>query len=466
MKVAVAGGGIAGLFAGLLLARAGHAVDVFESDEASPPSPPETAYLGWERKGVAQHRMPHQFLARLRQVLLERAPDLREALLREGATEYELFRKIPGGEIDPADEEMVTLFARRPVFEAVLRRDAELSGVAFHAGTRLQGLKVDAGSATGLRTTAGEVSADVVVDAMGRRTQIATWLAEHGIPAPTEERSPCAVVYYCRCYQLKEGVQYPDGPYVSGGPMGDAGQLRFNMMRGDNRTHTILLGVPSWDSGFRQLRHTASFDAVLRTITPLLPFLGGGFASPITEVMAMGDIDNVRRHYSRDATPLLPGLVAIGDSYCHTDPLFGWGATFAVKHGAALADSVEGAGTPAAVSVSLEAAIGPEADAAYRVATLEDECRISEWRGETLDPAVDPAAFVRHVIAPATLMDPVVFRAMVRRLTLLDPPDQIYSDPDVRSHATEAATARAGAKPPWSPATRDQLDTVMKEALK
>ena len=60
-EVVMVGGGVVGLCGGLLLARDGHRVTLLERDPA-PPTRPEDAWTGWERRGVNQFRMLHYFL--------------------------------------------------------------------------------------------------------------------------------------------------------------------------------------------------------------------------------------------------------------------------------------------------------------------------------------------------------------------------------------------------------------------
>jgi 2-polyprenyl-6-methoxyphenol hydroxylase-like FAD-dependent oxidoreductase len=462
MRVAIAGGGVAGLMAALLLSRGGHDVDLFEADPSAPPDPAADAFLKWERRGVAQHRLPHQFLGRLREVLRARAPDVLARVLAAGATEHPVYRKIPGGEWLPDDEALTSIFVRRPVFEAVLRGVVAESSVRLHAGVHVDGLLVNDGSARGLRVLAGDCEADLVVDATGRRTAVATWLTEHGLPVPVEERSLCERVYYCRYYRLRDGAEYLDSPSPSGAPLGDIGAIRFNTMRGDNRTFTILVGAPSWDHDYRALREPAAFQAVLGLIPPLAPYISEDFATPITDILAMGGLENVRRHYMGDAVPVLRGLVGIGDSYCHTDPLFGWGASLAAAHAAALADAAD----TGDVNAALESVIGPTADAAFVGATLEDDARDREARGEVItpDPEREKGAFVRKVVAPASMLDPVIFRAMMRRVMVLDPADAIYQDHDIRARALGLVEKLKAMPRPYPVPTSEDFATAMRGA--
>lgn len=93
--IAVVGGGMAGLLAALLLSRDGHRVTVYERDDTDLPETADEAFDGWDRKGAAHARQSHALLARLRRILRERAPDVLDALLAQGATELSVERILP-----------------------------------------------------------------------------------------------------------------------------------------------------------------------------------------------------------------------------------------------------------------------------------------------------------------------------------------------------------------------------------
>ncbi len=84
MKIVVLGGGISGLFSGLLLARDGHAVTLVERDPAPVPHEPAGAWEDWSREGVAQFRQPHYLQPRGRMLLEEELPDVAAALADAG----------------------------------------------------------------------------------------------------------------------------------------------------------------------------------------------------------------------------------------------------------------------------------------------------------------------------------------------------------------------------------------------
>src|SRR5277367_2460131 len=78
MRAIIVGAGPVGVFCGMVLARGGHDVTVIEAD------PPPTPTGQWQRHGVMQFNLPHFFRPIVRQHLLERLPDVWDALLAAG----------------------------------------------------------------------------------------------------------------------------------------------------------------------------------------------------------------------------------------------------------------------------------------------------------------------------------------------------------------------------------------------
>ncbi|MFD7576229.1 FAD-dependent oxidoreductase, partial [Streptomyces sp. NPDC059810] len=98
-RIVVAGGGIAGLSAALLLARQGYAVDLVERD--GPPPPDLGDVQEWQRPGAPQVRHPHMFLGLFRHLLHTRLPDVHADLLAHGVDEVDMTAppgvEAPGG---------------------------------------------------------------------------------------------------------------------------------------------------------------------------------------------------------------------------------------------------------------------------------------------------------------------------------------------------------------------------------
>src|SRR5438046_9247995 len=116
MRIVIVGAGVAGLGAALLLARESHDVVLLERDETPLPNTPDEAF-GWQRRGAPQVRHSHAFLARLRNLLRDRLPDVRDDLLRAGATELRWSDFLPETIDDPSprpgDEDLALICCRR-----------------------------------------------------------------------------------------------------------------------------------------------------------------------------------------------------------------------------------------------------------------------------------------------------------------------------------------------------------------
>ena len=95
MRIAIAGGSAAGLFAALLLARAAHNVVVLERDRLAPAADVESAAKMAFRPSAPQIVQPHLIMARCRQLLIERLPDVYAGLLAAGVAEAPLRTQMP-----------------------------------------------------------------------------------------------------------------------------------------------------------------------------------------------------------------------------------------------------------------------------------------------------------------------------------------------------------------------------------
>src|SRR5262249_26125270 len=132
-RVVIIGAGLVGLGAALFLARRGHQVEVLEKDPAPAPDDPEAAFEAWARRGVPQARHSHLFRGLSSRVLAEETPDLLAALAPAS------YCDTPDGIF--GDPEIKSLFARRLVYEAVVRRAVERErGVTLNAGVEVAGL--------------------------------------------------------------------------------------------------------------------------------------------------------------------------------------------------------------------------------------------------------------------------------------------------------------------------------------
>jgi hypothetical protein len=103
------------------------------------------------------------------------------------------------------------------------------------------------------------------------------------------------------------------------------------------------------------------------------------YARPITDVMPMGGLMNV----DRTGDPLVSGIIAAGDAFCHTDPAFAYGLSFALAH--AQSDAAAEAPDVDAITERYRAHAGPEARERHALACATDAARSMRWKGEPLE---------------------------------------------------------------------------------
>ena len=208
-EIAIVGAGIGGLAAALALGRRGRRVVVYERDPAPVPASPEEMWSAWPRPGTPHARLGHAFLPGFHALLQRRAPDVLEDLRGAGALFHDRSRDLPGAR-RPEDAELVSIRARRAVMEGYLRRAVEAEPtVELRAGCGVAGLLAEAPTAGGLPRVVGvrlrgggEIGAESVVVAGGRRTPVQLWLAAIGARPAAEESEGCGFQWYTRFFRL------------------------------------------------------------------------------------------------------------------------------------------------------------------------------------------------------------------------------------------------------------------------
>ncbi len=469
--IVVVGAGVAGLGSALALGRAGHAVTVVERDATPLPEDPDSAFW-WDRRGAPQVRHSHAFLARLRNLLRDRHPDVLRALLDAGATELPFTEAMPDTIDDPSpqpgDEDLVALACRRATFEWVLRRAALASpGVRLLDGVVVDGLSaVDDPSglrrATGVHLADGRtIDGDLVVLAGGRRGDVPAWFEAIGAATVEEEDEDTGIVYWSRFYKL-----CGDKP-VSEGPIGaDLGYLKFAVFEGDNGTFSVTLATPNEDAALRALSAPERFDAAAASMQPITPWLAPGMSEAITDVHPMARLRNRIRRFVVEGRPAALGVVAVGDAHTCTNPLYGRGCSLGMVHAELLADAVAAHdGFDEAFHLEFEAVTAREVEPWYVAAVTQDRMQraeahrlLLESRGEVPpegdggeDPAVVQRRFMRSVLRegllPAVRTDAAVFRAFLRGFNLLESPEALMRDTAVMAKVFEAYQTRDEREP-------------------
>jgi 2-polyprenyl-6-methoxyphenol hydroxylase-like FAD-dependent oxidoreductase len=435
LRIIVVGGGIAGLGTALACARDGHEVTVLERDDTPMPPDADSAFA-WQRTGAPQVRHSHAFLARLRNLLRDRAPDVLEALFEAGASEIAFTAHLPETLTDQSpragDDQLVAIACRRTTFEWVLRRLVLAEpGVSLGHGVAASTLDARPGPVPTVVGVDGR-PADLVVDARGPRSSSAAWLAAIGAAPVVEELHESGIVYFSRFYRVLAGREAP--PYV-GPTAADLGYLKYAIFLGDNDTFSITYAIESHDEQLRRaLASAEGFEAVARSLVATAPWRDDDVADPITDVHVMAGLRNRYRPLVDPAgDPLVHGFVAIGDAALCTNPLYGRGCSLAFVHAFGLADALREHGDDLdGLARTFAAFTDRELVPWFRSAVLQDtEARALH---EEL-PADDPRAFMqavfRHGLLPAMRTSPVVFRAFLSWFNLLVTPDALMADPEI-----------------------------------
>jgi 2-polyprenyl-6-methoxyphenol hydroxylase-like FAD-dependent oxidoreductase len=433
-RVVVLGGGVTGLACATLLGRDGHAVTLVERD----PMPPTEAHeaADWARAGIPHFHQPHAFIPMGRKVLLEHFPDVHAELLVAGAADVDVARKAPGERRD-RDEELQYLAVRRPLIEWGLRRAArERAGVRLLDGANVTGLECEGGRVRAVVCDRGELPADVVVDALGRRSPVASWLAVHGFPPAHREESECGVLYYSRYYRARPGRTLPDGPWLIG-PRGDLGYMAYSTFPGDSGAFAEVFAVPPGVPELKTLRHEAAFEAAIASVPGMRAWANTDLAEPISPVRAMGGLRNALVVPAAGA-PV--GLFAAGDTRAHTDPVLAHGMAFGLLHAVALARALRLHDDDADANTAYDTETLPAARERYALSTALDAQRLRLWSGEGVDVSrqnPDYEIFSVYAGGAVSLVDPDVFRVIVRRMGLLDSTRVLDEDAAMRHRIEE-----------------------------
>ncbi|MGW0785015.1 NAD(P)/FAD-dependent oxidoreductase [Streptomyces sp. NPDC002913] len=436
--VAIVGGGISGVAAALFLGRRGHSVTVFERDARQPGEHLDADFFDWHRPGVPQAVQPHALLAPVRTVLRAEAPDVYEDMLRRGAVErHELdwFPERPPAR--PGDEDLVTLQTRRIVLEAALSAAvAREASVEMRRGDPALGLLTDRSGAvprvTGVESASGSHDAGLVLDAGGRRSEVGRWLTGAGCRAPVVESHRTGIAYFCRWYRLRA-----DGPanpgrvtYGSFSPVAVGG-----VFPSDNGTFAVSLTVSTAEPTRAALRDPEVFERVARMFPASAAWLALD-PEAVSDVHAMGGLDNRWTSLVTDAGPVVTGLVGLGDSLTHTNPTMGQGTALGLWAAQWIARHADGAPRdPVAFAEEYHRWAVRTLRPWFEIQAAADEAAERHRRGaaEAAGRQVTGAAREKAARSACAFDDPVVMRARahVRHLVLTDA--QAYGTEEVRA---------------------------------
>jgi 2-polyprenyl-6-methoxyphenol hydroxylase-like FAD-dependent oxidoreductase len=183
---------------------------------------------------------------------------------------------------------------------------------------------------TGQRDSDAVYTADLVVDALGRRSQTPEWLVEMGYPGPKESEVDSFLGYVTRKYKRKPntpmllvGATPPHDPYA-GLVFLEEDDTMVAMIGGYNKNY------PPTDP--------AAFDAFIEKLGPEFQEALKD-AEPISQPYGYRGTSSRWRHYEQlERWP--ERLVVLGDAFCGFNPIYGQGMSVAAMSAVALAERV------------------------------------------------------------------------------------------------------------------------------
>ncbi len=309
------------------------------------------------------------------------------------------------------------------------------------------------------------IAADLVVDASGRGSRAGDWLEAIGAPRPYERRSPSAILYYTRFYRRRPDREFPapsDEP-----TMGDFGWIKFAVFPADNRAYSITFASHLSIPRLKVLSHAEAFETMARALPGIAPFVDREMADPLPvlgrDVLGMGGLENcLRRFVDRSGEPLAAGFFGVGDAVYHTNPLYGRGTSQAFMHAGLLGEALDAAaGEVVAAARFLDRAAREEIEPFYRASVAADRVASRKVGAEAARPLrrlLD--SFFDDGVMPATRVDPVVYRAFVRMMNMMETPDEAFFRPEVAVRALAVWARGAVFRRRYAPTVPDREHTV------
>ncbi|MBV9094432.1 MAG: FAD-dependent oxidoreductase [Streptosporangiaceae bacterium] len=341
----------------------------------------------------------------------------------------------------PGDGRFVTLTARRPVLEQAFARCAQATpGLDVRRGVHVTGLATrqdnQAPRVTGVRLESGErLGADLVVDAMGRRSPLPRWLEQAGARPTPEETEDSGYTYYSRFFG-SPGGRVPDAraPLLTA-----LGSFSLLTLPADNDTWSVTVYVSSADQPLKRLRDPERWTRLVAACPLHAHWLDG---EPITGIVPMAGVADRRRRLAAAGQPLATGVALLADSWACTNPSQGRGISLGLRHAQLLRDVARThLDDPHQFAAAWDKVTETELTPWYDDTVAADRARVREMdaaRNGTAPPAPDPplAAFLS-----AMAHDPDLLRAFCECVAGLTTLTDILARPGLADRAGQLAGA-------------------------
>lgn len=422
-RAIVLGSGMAGLITARVLAESFRSVTILEKDPE-----PSTGF----RAGIPQGRHFHAVIPGGLRIMESLLPGLRAELGAAGSivpAPGQFYFLMPEGksyvngryvpELPPRMPDPVYIQTRGMLEHHVRRRVTSLGNVDIRYQCTVRDAVAAEGRVTGVVTDAGEsLPADLVIDALGKTGRTMKWLRDIGYAQPVEETVNCDFAYTSVFVTPKDPARFKDvGFFVMGDP-GHAHPGRGGgLVKMEDGSWLAFAGgrygdYPPRDyAGFLEFARNLRYPDIYELVHD---------AEPIGEPAHFRFPSGKRRRY--DALNSFPeGLLPIGDSVCHFNPIYGQGMTSACRQADGLRQVIGGADSLQGLWRHVLPVIYQETRAPWLFASLADfvhpDCTgdfpadeapaVSVWQGLLRASAGGDAEAMRMVYAVSTLQAPL-----------------------------------------------------------
>ena len=353
-----------------------------------------------------------------------------------------LLSMMPGAEISPEDDRFDLVTGRRSTIEWSMAGAAqEHPGVTVRRGEAISGLLAETSEdkpphITGVRLLAGEeVSADLVVDATGRRSPTPDWLAEVGAEAPLEHAEDSGFAYYGRYFRSTDGSM----PAVMGPLLAPYGSFSILTLPADNDTWAVTLYGLSDDKALRSFRDPEVYDRVVRACPMHAHWLDG---EPITELKSMAGVVDRHREFVVDGKPVATGILTVADAASCTNPSLGRGISLGLMHVEVMRACVaEHFDDPHSLAVAFHERSEQEITPWHEATVAIDRRRVNDMRiyRDGGIPIANDQEKIADVLQAAVMLDPVITRGFGEVFSCISTSEDVMSRPGFLQRVIDCA---------------------------
>ena len=340
----VLGGSLAGLMAARVLRDHFDRVTVIERDVY-----PKTISA---RRGVPQANHVHALMVRGRLILEQLFPGLQDELVAAGAPLLDLANDVawltPEGWGVRFVSDLRVLSFTRPLLDHYVRRrmvsehrvqileNTEVVRLLPDKHKGIKGVSIRTRNDATRDAPELHLFADLVVDATGRGSQAKRWLAEIGHTPPEETVVNAHLGYASRFYRVPPSFKADWRCLIvqAAPPKRKRGGIIF-LVEGDRWLLTLIGGgydyPPTTELEFLEFARSLESPLIYEAIRN---------AEPLTPILGYKGTENRLRHFERSVC-LPENFIALGDSVCAFNPVYGQGMTIAAIGAMTLADCLD-----------------------------------------------------------------------------------------------------------------------------